>query len=116
MCGLFLIQGIGNYRRTITDCSAALKRNQQNVKAWYRASRAYLALDKIAEATNCVDRGLEVDEANDSLHKLANLVADRGKILLRQDNEHRERADSQRQMETVLQNALQVLLLTYCLS
>jgi Cns1/TTC4 Wheel domain len=41
--------------------------NPLNVKAWYRAAKASLSLDRIPEAEDACTRGLEVDPPNKSL-------------------------------------------------
>jgi hypothetical protein len=41
--------------------------NPLNIKAWYRAAKASLSLDRISEAEDACDRGLEVDPPNKSL-------------------------------------------------
>ena len=66
-----------NYRTTTLDCASALKVNPRNVKAYYRSSLALLCLDKIEEATDAANRGLEIDAANKSLQQIRAKITSR---------------------------------------
>ncbi|KAK3066697.1 HSP70/90 co-chaperone [Teratosphaeriaceae sp. CCFEE 6253] len=59
-----------NYGSCNRDCAGALRLNPRNVKAWYRAAQACLALDKIAEADDACQGGLDVDPTNVALQSL----------------------------------------------
>lgn len=56
-----------NYGSCARDCAAALRLNPKNVKAWYRAAQACLALDKLDEAMDASESGLKYDPDNASL-------------------------------------------------
>ncbi|KAI8635205.1 TPR-like protein [Xylariaceae sp. FL1651] len=60
-----------NYRSCWLDGSAALRLNPQNVKAYYRSARAFLAVGRIAEADDACARGLAVDGSNGALKAVA---------------------------------------------
>jgi hypothetical protein len=51
--------------------------NPLNIKAWYRAAKASLSLDRISEAEDACTRGLEVDPSNKSLQTLQTQIKDR---------------------------------------
>lgn len=59
-----------NYRSTTLDCAAALRLNDQNVKAYYRSSSALFTLDKLEEASDACTRGLTIDPKNAALKNL----------------------------------------------
>lgn len=59
------------------DCAAVLKLNPRNVKAWYRASSACLALDKLAEALDAADCGLRFDPSSKPLEAIQLRIAKR---------------------------------------
>ncbi|KAK6525529.1 hypothetical protein TWF281_010591 [Arthrobotrys megalospora] len=96
-----------NYRRTNLDCAEALKINPQNIKALYRSARACLALDKIPEAEDCVERGLAIDQNNKPLKTLQETIYARKGVLagLQQASHERERLSKAK--EAALRRALE---------
>lgn len=56
-----------NYRAVLNDCAEALKLDPKNVKAFYRAAKACLALGKLDEAKDAAKRGLEIEQDNAAL-------------------------------------------------
>jgi tetratricopeptide (TPR) repeat protein len=56
-----------NYRAVLNDCAEALKLEPENVKAFYRAAKACLALGKLEEALDAADCGLKIDPKNQGL-------------------------------------------------
>ncbi|KAK6346974.1 hypothetical protein TWF696_007069 [Orbilia brochopaga] len=97
-----------NYRRASLDCAEALKINPRNVKAWYRSARACLALDKIQEAYDCVQRGLAVDASNVALKALASQVANREKVIAASQSARQERDRISNAKSTALRKALEM--------
>lgn len=59
-----------NYRRCINDCKECLTREPQNVKALFRASKAYFAIDLFDEAKITLDFALSIDSDNLAVKKL----------------------------------------------
>ncbi|KAF2455408.1 hypothetical protein BDY21DRAFT_350760 [Lineolata rhizophorae] len=80
-----------NHRACNLDCAAALRLNPTNIKAWYRASSACLALDKILEAEDSCARGLKIDPKNAALKTLATKISKRKQTIEEQENRRRER-------------------------
>ena len=70
LSGALLIRDLGNYRSCTLDCRAALEIDPQNTKAYYRSAAAFLALDKLDEATAACEAGLLVDASNAALLEL----------------------------------------------
>ncbi|PVU88219.1 hypothetical protein BB559_005351 [Furculomyces boomerangus] len=84
-----------NYRKVINDCSAALKINNKNVKALYRAARALFALEKMAEAIDCCQKGLEIDSGNKNVSNLLGLILKKQEEIERQNEIRRNRFKKQ---------------------
>ncbi|CAJ1968263.1 unnamed protein product [Sphenostylis stenocarpa] len=61
---------LGNLRRALIDSQEALKLCPSNIKAIYRASKASLSLNMLAEATEYCLKGLQLDPNNEDLKKL----------------------------------------------
>lgn len=98
---------IENYRSTTLDCAQALKVNPRNVKAYYRSSLALLSLDKIAEATDTVARGLAIDPDNKSLQQVSEKITARkavlDKITARKQKEEETKEKEKQLLNTALQ-------------
>ncbi|KAI1437970.1 TPR-like protein [Xylaria sp. CBS 124048] len=88
---------LGNNRSCWLDAAAALRLNEQNIKAYYRSTRAFLAVDRIAEADDACARGLALDPSNKSLQAVARDVIRRAEELdVRQKREAERRAKEKR--------------------
>ncbi|KAG8062609.1 hypothetical protein GUJ93_ZPchr0003g16756 [Zizania palustris] len=61
---------LGNHRRALDDAGRAVRLSPSNVKAYYRAAKAALALSLLFEAASFCRQGLEQDPANEELKKL----------------------------------------------
>ncbi|KAF2857965.1 TPR-like protein [Piedraia hortae CBS 480.64] len=66
-----------NYASCQRDCAAALRLNPDNIKAWYRAASACLAIDKLPEALDACENGLLRDSNNASLKALLTRIENR---------------------------------------
>ncbi|ORZ41472.1 hypothetical protein BCR44DRAFT_1422884 [Catenaria anguillulae PL171] len=55
---------MGNFRKCVNDCIAAIKLNPALVKAYYRMGRAYTKLDKFDEAVAALSRAITLDPEN----------------------------------------------------
>ncbi|KAF2417103.1 TPR repeat protein-like protein [Tothia fuscella] len=95
-----------NYRSCNLDCAATLRLNISNVKAWYRSASACLALDRIPEAEDACNRGLEVDSENDSLRSLSTKIKMRKQSLENLELRRQAREARQRLEEATLAAAL----------
>ncbi|KAI2468893.1 TPR-like protein [Annulohypoxylon bovei var. microspora] len=77
-----------NYRSCWLDGAAALRLNDTNVKAYYRSAKAFLAVNRIAEADDACARGLAVDESNKPLRAVAqDIVKKHAEVAARQKKE-----------------------------
>ncbi|KAM7220929.1 hypothetical protein V8F06_003653 [Rhypophila decipiens] len=70
-----------NYRTCTIDCAHALRLNPRNIKAFYRSSKALLAVDRIDEALDACTRGLEVDPTNKSLQITSSEISEKAASL-----------------------------------
>jgi tetratricopeptide (TPR) repeat protein len=61
---------LGNHRRALDDAARAVQLSPSNVKAYYRAAKAAIALGLLPEAAAFCRRGIEQDPANEELKKL----------------------------------------------
>uniref|UniRef100_A0A7N0U9X3 Cns1/TTC4 wheel domain-containing protein n=1 Tax=Kalanchoe fedtschenkoi TaxID=63787 RepID=A0A7N0U9X3_KALFE len=61
---------LGNYRRALTDAQESIKLSSTNVKAYYRAVKAALALGLLSDAMSYCEKGIEHDPSNGEMKKL----------------------------------------------
>ncbi|KAL1367742.1 uncharacterized protein LOC107473917 isoform X2 [Arachis duranensis] len=61
---------LGNHRRALTDAQQALNLSPSNIKAIYRAVKASLSLNLLAEAQDFCRKGLELDPNNEEFKRL----------------------------------------------
>lgn len=65
---------LGNYRRALNDAEDAIKLLSSNVKAYYRAVKAALALGLLSEALRYCKDGIEHDPNNEEMKKLLRVI------------------------------------------
>ena len=82
---------LANYRACWLDCMAALRMNPRNLKAYYRATKALLSVDRIAEADDLCARGLALDPGNKALLGAANDLVARSLVLEKRQREEQVR-------------------------
>ncbi|KAK9462882.1 uncharacterized protein V1516DRAFT_671384 [Lipomyces oligophaga] len=80
-----------NYRKVITDCTVVLKSQPDNAKAYYRIAKACLAVDRLDEAKQCVDRGLDLEPASAFFQDLSIKVFKRQDYLLKLEQQKTQR-------------------------
>lgn len=68
-----------NYRRCIEDCKNALLIDENNVKACYRAGRAFFAVDRYEEAKQILQYGLSKDPENKPVQETLRQVDEKEK-------------------------------------
>ncbi|KXT02075.1 hypothetical protein AC578_6677 [Pseudocercospora eumusae] len=95
-----------NYGSCNKDCAAALRLNAKNVKAWYRAASACLALDKIPEALDACTSGLQFDASNAALKSLLTATETRRDHLAKLQRERAAREERTRSEQSTLRSAL----------
>ncbi|KAJ3042855.1 40S ribosomal protein [Rhizophlyctis rosea] len=97
---------LGNYRRVLNDCAAALRFDLKNVKAFFRSTKALLALERVDEALDCCDLGLRADPKNVALKTLRVNVVKRKEQLeemetKRKLKEQKKKEEEERLVETI---------------
>ncbi|KAK0248542.1 hypothetical protein B0A54_11222 [Friedmanniomyces endolithicus] len=95
-----------NYGSCNRDCAAALRINPRNVKAWFRAASACLALDKVPEALDACQGGLKFDSANSAMQSLLARVEKRQAHLAGLEKTRRDREQRAAREEATLRLAL----------
>ncbi|CZT01069.1 related to hsp90 chaperone complex associated protein CNS1 [Rhynchosporium graminicola] len=95
-----------NYRSCTLDCGSVLRINSKHVKAFYRCSKALLALDRITEADDACARGLAIDPANKALQGVAKEIIKRNEIISTRKKRDLEREQRKRLTAVTLAAAL----------
>ncbi|KAI9592878.1 hypothetical protein BDF19DRAFT_450452 [Syncephalis fuscata] len=87
---------LGNYRRVLNDCAKAITLDPKCVKAYYRSAKACRLLEKIKEALDACNRGLEIDPDNatlikekEAIHSLENSLNEKQKAKEARDEKSR---------------------------
>ncbi|KAI0462983.1 hypothetical protein LJB42_003788 [Komagataella kurtzmanii] len=101
-----------NYRRCINDCKLALLLTADNVKAYYRSAKAYLALGKLDEASELVDFALKQQEEHEvkqdtrALEILGTQIKHQKEKLEEQERKRNQRENAKKAKEAALAVAL----------
>ncbi|KAI1426811.1 TPR-like protein [Xylaria sp. FL1777] len=95
-----------NYRSCWLDGSAALRLNPNNIKAYYRSARAFLAVGRIAEADDACARGLALDESNNPLKAVARDIVKKAEELSARQRREAERQAKEKRREMLIKAAL----------
>jgi hypothetical protein len=106
-CRALLNVDAENYRSCLNDCASVFKMNPLNVKAWYRAAKASLSLDRISEAEDACTRGLEVDPPNKPLLALRDQIKARKEKIAATEAERIARRLLERRKKEALQKAFE---------
>ncbi|KAJ3185662.1 hypothetical protein HDU87_000286 [Geranomyces variabilis] len=97
---------LGNFRKVLNDCAAALTLQPDNVKAYYRSIKALLALDKLDEALDCCERALKVDPHNAAIQVEQAKVVKRQALLAETARARAEREERTIREARELKNAI----------
>lgn len=100
-----------NFRQCITDCRAAIQLADSSSgggsdKAWFRAAKALLALDKVDEAVACIENAQRLSPTHPQVAALAGAIEARQAQVQRQEAARRERARTQKRAADALAIAL----------
>ncbi|CAG8616919.1 118_t:CDS:2 [Paraglomus brasilianum] len=93
-------------REVLNDCAQALKLNPRNVKAYYRSAKALYALDKIEEALDCCERGLQIEPQNKAFQTEKQKCLKRKEVLDQKRREKNERDRKERETKEAIDKAI----------
>ena len=102
-CNLLL----GNYGKAIVDCRSMLAIDATKEKAWFRAAKALLQLDKLEEAKMCVENAWILKPENREIQELAKKIEERTKYLAKMETERVAREKKAKEQGYMLSIALQ---------
>ncbi|KAI9018984.1 hypothetical protein DFJ74DRAFT_608140 [Hyaloraphidium curvatum] len=97
-----------NYRAVLNDCAEAIKLDPSNVKAYYRAARACLALGRLKEALDAAERGLAIDAENAPLRAEKDKIEAKLREEKRKEDEKKARQRQEKMAELRLAQALRM--------
>lgn len=97
-----------NYGSTLRDTSKVLELNPKNEKAFYRAAKALIALDRCKDALECARHGLEINKDNAAMAGLKKKAEERLAKRARDEEEKVERKRREDLLAKALQQALVV--------
>lgn len=99
---------IKNYGKCLADCRAALQFNPKNLKCFYRIGKAFMAINKLEEAKESAQFGLQIDPSNKSLKSLyETVVAKQKEVELRKAKALQEQK-TREGMQVILDNAMKL--------
>ncbi|CAG8548718.1 16366_t:CDS:2 [Dentiscutata heterogama] len=97
-----------NYCKVLTDCVKAIKLNPQNIKAFYCSAKALYALDKIDQALDCCEHGIEIEPNNLALQQLKETCIKQKEILDQKAKIKEERERKEREKKKALEKAIKM--------
>jgi tetratricopeptide (TPR) repeat protein len=95
-----------NYRRCINDCKECLSRQPKNVKALFRAAKAYSSLEHFDDAKQVLDFAYSIDDKNLSVNALIKKVDEKIKYIEKLKEAKRQKEEEKMRVEEDLQHAL----------
>ncbi|CAI8501363.1 unnamed protein product [Pichia kudriavzevii] len=95
-----------NYRRCINDCKECLLRQPKNVKACYRAARAYFAIEHYHEAMEVLNFAHSIDDKNPAVNSLMKKVQDKIKYTEELKEKRRKKEEEQIKVAQDLEAAI----------
>ncbi|CAG8456752.1 8523_t:CDS:2 [Ambispora gerdemannii] len=95
-----------NYRKVLMDCAKALKINPKNVKALFRSAKALYMLDKIDQALDCCNLGLEIEPKNKYFQLEKQKCIRQKEYLNKKKREKEARARQELERKKALENAI----------
>ena len=93
---------IQNYRQCILDCRHAIQLCPTKIKPYFRAAKAFYALDKIDEAVQTLQSALQIDPTNPALISELGRCESRQKELTEKLLVQQQRLDQRQQEESQL--------------
>lgn len=97
-----------NFRRCIDDCRECLTRQPKNVKALFRAAKAYFAIEHYDEALQVLTFAVSIDDKNIAVNSLLKQVNQKIKRIEELKEIKRKKEEEKLKVESDLQKALEV--------
>lgn len=97
-----------NYRRAINDCKECLIKQPDNVKALYRASKAYFSIELFDEAKVTLEFAVSIDDKNLAVNSLLIKVNDKLADIQKKKEEKQRREDEALKVKETLENAIKL--------
>lgn len=97
-----------NYRRCINDCKECLLRQPKNVKALYRAARAYFAIEHFEESLSVLNFANSIDDKNVAVTSLIKKVTEKIKHIEELKEKKKKKEEEKLKVELDLQTALEL--------
>lgn len=95
-----------NFRSCITDCKEALTYNPKNIKCYFRASKAFMSINKFEEAKQSIEFGFNFDPENKSLNNLLATIEARENEIKAYEEKKRKEKEKKENLRTLLEDAL----------
>ena len=95
-----------NYGATLSDTSRVLGLNARSEKAYYRATRALIALERYQDAAKCAALGLQVNAHNHAIAALHAKAEQKQAQKLQTQQDAKERESRKQRMAKAVQQAL----------
>ncbi|GMM30878.1 HSP70/90 family co-chaperone [Martiniozyma asiatica (nom. inval.)] len=97
-----------NFRMTINDCKECLIRQPKNVKACYRAAKAYFSINHLDEAQATLDFAYSIDDKNLAVNTLIKQVNAKVDQIRKKAEEKKKREEENQKINDTLDKALKL--------
>lgn len=99
---------LGNFASVLRDTSKVLEINRRSEKAYYRAGKALIALDRLDDAVKCLEKGVEINPENAAMIAFKKSAEDKLERKKRNQAEKQERKKREESIQKSLHQALLV--------
>lgn len=97
-----------NYRRCINDCKECLVRQPKNVKALFRAAKAYFAIEHYDEALSVLNFAISIDNKNAAVNAMKKKVEEKLQYVKDLELKRKKKEEEKIRIEQNLNQALEV--------
>ncbi|KAK6201687.1 uncharacterized protein RJT21DRAFT_37328 [Scheffersomyces amazonensis] len=97
-----------NYRKCIEDCKKVLSIDESNIKACYRAGRAFFAVERYEEAQQILEYGLTVDPSNKDVKAVLDKVVAKQKSIEEARLKKERELEHKKMVQSILDNSIKL--------